>query len=501
MPSLQINTFSKVHSLISILLSLSLAAYPSTSALGKNKPLRDNRPASLYISESFGVNYSFPDPHPKAEHLEMLSASGVRWVRMDMSWASMEKTKGQYDFAAYDNIFNGFAKYNLRPLVILGSHGQTNYPNRSGQYPHPPDTPEAQQAFTNWVVAVIQRYKGRGFIWEVYNEPNNKYFWPPQPNAQDYSNLALMVGKAAQQVAPNETFIGPAIVGTDLTFLEEVLKSGVLAYWDGISVHPYRSSDMPETVSKDYFKFRQLIRKYKSSNVIVPLISGEWGYPSTTWEGTFFDEEKQSRFLARQWLINLQNRIPISIWFSWCDGDCLTGKSNDTYDHFGLVRSPGIRSRNVQQTVNDRRKLLATVKRSRAAQKGSIYRPSTRGSGLNPRKFALHRTVPRTTAFEPKPSYFAARTLTTLFKGYSYDRQLKVAVPDVYLLRFRPPRKNRNPGFAAWSTSSQPKAVTLPLPSGNYQVTSHLGDDLEIVSSQSGLVLELTDAPLYLVKK
>jgi polysaccharide biosynthesis protein PslG len=500
MPSQQ-NTSSQVTSLISILLSISLAAYPSTSALGKTKSLRENRPASLQVSESFGVNYSFPDPNPKAEHLEMLAASGVRWVRMDMSWASVERTQGQYDFVVYDNIFNGFAKYKIRPLVILASHGQTNYPNRSGQYPYPPDTPEAQQAFTNWVVAVIQRYKGRGIIWEVYNEPNNKYFWPPQPNAQDYSNLALMIGKAVQQVAPDETFIGPAIVSTDYAYLEDVLKSGILEYWDGISVHPYRSRDTPETVSKDYFQFRRLIRKYKSSNVIVPLISGEWGYPSANWEGTSFDEEKQARFLARQWLINLLNRIPISIWFSWCDGDCLTGKSNDIYDYFGLVRSPGIRSRSSQ--INGKNRLMPKpgLKQRASSKKGMVYRPLSRGTQTNPRTFTMHRALPRTTAFDPKLSYFAARTLTTLFKGYTFERQLKVAVPDVYLLRFRPPRKNQKPGFAVWSVNNQPRAVTLPLPSGNYQVTSHLGDDLGTTSSQGGLAIEVTDSPIYLVKK
>lgn len=496
----QQNISSKVTSLTSILLSISLAAYPSTSALSAPKPLREGQLRSLRVSEAFGVNYSFPDPNPKTEHLEILAASGVRWVRMDMSWASIEQTKGQYDFVAYDNIFNGFAKYNLRPLVVLGSHGQTNYPNRSGQYPYPPDTPEAQQAFANWVVAVIQRYRGRGILWEVYNEPNNKYFWPPQPNAQDYSNLALMVGKAIQPIATDEPFIGPAIVSTDLPFLEDVLKSGILEYWDGISVHPYRSRDTPETVSKDYLKFRQLIRKYKSSHVIVPLISGEWGYPSAPWEGTFFDEEKQSRFLARQWLINLLNRIPISIWFSWCDGDCLTGKSNDTYDYFGLVRSPGIRSRNSQINIKHRLKPKPGSKQ-RSLKQRMVYRPLSRGTLANPRTFTMHKALPRTTAFDPKLSYFAARTLTTLFKDYTFDRRLKVATPDVYLLRFRPPRKNQQPGFAVWSVSNQPIAVTLPLPGGNYQVTSHLGEDLGSTSSQGGLAIEVTDSPLYLVKK
>jgi hypothetical protein len=160
-------------------------------------------------------------------------------------------------------------------------------------------------------------------------------------------------------------------------------------------------------------------------------------------------------------------------------------------------------SREIFYYVNCRHRFLfpKLELKQRASKKGGIFCLSSSGSGLNPRKFALHRSLSRTTAFEPKPAYFAARTLTTVFKGYSFDRQLKVAVPDVYLIRLRPPRKNRNPGFATWSVGGQPKAVKLPLPSGDYQVTSHLGDDLGIVNSRGGLVLELSDAPLYLVKK
>jgi hypothetical protein len=263
---LPLNTAGKVPTLISILLSISLVSYPFTSALSTPTPLRESRSASLQVSEAFGVNYSFPDPQPKTEHLEMLAASGVRWVRMDMSWASIEKTKGQYDFGAYDSIFNGFAKYNLRPLVILGSHGQRNYPNRSGQYPYPPDTPEAQQAFTNWAVATVQRYKGRGIFWEVYNEPNNSAYWPLNADVQDYRQLSYMVRKAVKEAAPNEIQVGGALLFPDTNYLEETLKSGVLPFWNAVSLHPYRHWGSPETV-RDCFKSQPYCLQIKSFSV------------------------------------------------------------------------------------------------------------------------------------------------------------------------------------------------------------------------------------------
>jgi hypothetical protein len=491
----------KCSSLVGIVLGIGLLSCSGAAAIPKSEAFPVNRTAPIKVSEAFGVNYSFPNPNLKAEELDLLAATGVRWVRMDMGWAQVERIKGQYDFTAYDSIFNAFSKYKFRLLVILTSNGQTNYPNKAGQFPYPPDTPEAQQAFTNWVRAVIQRYKGRGIAWEMYNEPNNRHFWPPQPNAQDYSRLAIMVGSAFKEIAPQEIHIGPALATSDYKYLEEVFKAGLLSYWTAVSVHPYRSFQGPETVSTEYQQIQQMIRKYNSSKASIPILSGEWGYPSVYWEGVSFDEWQQAKLLARQWLVNVQNRIPISIWFSWCDGDCLTGKSIDEYDYFGLIRTMASRSRSPQKNIAKRRSLTSPVLKNRFSRKGVVYRPLARASDLHPKRFPLHRSLRSSTTYDLKPAYFAARTLTTIFRNYTFDRQLKVVEPDVYLLRFKPPRKNKQPGFAVWSSNNQPRAITLPLPSGNYQVTSHLGDDLGTINSQGRLAIEVTDSPLYLVKK
>ena len=54
--------------------------------------------------------------------------------------------------------------------------------------------------------------------------------------------------KAIREADPQATLIGPASSGFPWEFLETFLKSGVLEYLDGVSVHPYRS---PQPAARD----------------------------------------------------------------------------------------------------------------------------------------------------------------------------------------------------------------------------------------------------------
>jgi hypothetical protein len=122
----------------------------------------------------------------------------------------------------------------------------------------------------------------------------------------------------------------PATSTVDLKFLEACFKGGLLQHWDAVSVHPYRQSN-PETASEEYRQLRLLIRKYAPPGKTIPIISGEWGY-STAWNN--LNDEKQGKFLARQWLVNLMNDVPLSIWYDWHDDG---PEPNEAEHRFGMV--------------------------------------------------------------------------------------------------------------------------------------------------------------------
>ena len=51
-------------------------------------------------------------------------------------------------------------------------------------------------------------YKGKGIIWELWNEPNGD-FWSPHPNVDDYAKLVEVAIPAMRQEDPNVLIVGP----------------------------------------------------------------------------------------------------------------------------------------------------------------------------------------------------------------------------------------------------------------------------------------------------
>ncbi|MGI9064974.1 MAG: cellulase family glycosylhydrolase [Pyrinomonadaceae bacterium] len=410
-----------------------LAAVP-WSGCGRERDAtfrRDPSASVPVIPDGFGVNIHFTDPQPG--EMKMLAESGVRWVRMDFKWDLTESAKGTYDFAPYDRLMSALAPFGLRALFIL-DYGNPLYDDGG-----PPRTEAARQAFARWAVAAARHFAGRGVIWETWNEPNNQMFWRPRPNVNEYAALALAVARAFRAAVPDEKLVGPAVSEMDFAFLEGCFKAGLLEYWPAVSVHPYLRSN-PELVSGDYEHLRELIKTYAPKGKKIAIFSGEWGY-SSVWPG--MSEEKQGLFLARQWLTNVANDIPLSIWYDWRDDG---SDPNEPEHHFGMV--------------------------SNAYHKGREH------------------------VYDPKPAYLAAKTLTTFFGGYQYEKRLNVGGPDDYVLLFR---KGTSLRVAAWTSANREHRLIVPLNAGQYLTVTHTGGNASsVTANQNGVLLTLTAAPVYL---
>lgn len=117
-----------------------------------------------------------------------MAAAGFHWVRMDFVWQSTEVGKGKYDFSTYDRLLKALDEHNIRPLFIL------DYANTLYDEGRAPFSDEGRRAFASWAATAVARYPGRGILWEIYNEPNTR-FWRPEPRVSDYAKLALVASK------------------------------------------------------------------------------------------------------------------------------------------------------------------------------------------------------------------------------------------------------------------------------------------------------------------
>ncbi|MBM3333974.1 cellulase family glycosylhydrolase, partial [Candidatus Sumerlaeota bacterium] len=284
----------------------------------------------------------------------------------------------------YDALTDGCLKRGIRVLYILDYSTRLYESERSVQ------TDQGRAVFAAFAETAARRYSGKNIIWEIWNEPNIKQFWTPQPSVDDYCKLVEAAAPRIKQADPDAAIIAPATSQIPMDWLEQCFQRGLLRWIDGVSVHPYRRLP-PETVISDYERLRELIAKYAPEGKRLPIVSGEWGYSLINWDKARLSEEQQARYLVRMFLINLYERIPISIWYDWKDD----GTDPDEREHhFGTMSHD----------------------------------------------------------LEPKPAYSAAHVFNRTLQGYSVKSRLDLPDRDDYALWLE---KGRARALAIWTTTGE----------------------------------------------
>jgi polysaccharide biosynthesis protein PslG len=385
---------------------------------------------SAVLPAGVGVNIHFTRGHGR--DLDLIAAAGFKFVRMDFEWGAIEVThKGVYNWSAYDALTADLEKRGLRAIYIL-DYSNPLYEKPARRTPSP-QHPASVAAFARFAAMAARRYHGRHIIWEIWNEPNIS-FWKPKPNVQQYTTLALATCRAVRVAEPKATLIAPATSGVPLGYLEKFFASGVLAYLDAVSLHPYRAyRQPPEAAAHDYKNVRRLIRRYAPADKKnLPIISSEWGYSSHT-RGV--SPDTQAAYLVRMQLANLLDGVRLSIWYDWKDDG--TNRA-ETEQNFGTV----------------------------------------------------HHNL------RPKPAYEAVRTMTHELKGYHVICRLNVGSKEDYVLfledttgRFK---------LAAWTLSKPHdiKVGEVPM-AGKVTGVNGSGKPFSPARAGDKLVLKVTALPRY----
>ncbi len=379
------------------------------------------------VSSSTGVNIHFTGA--PSRDLDLIRDGGFGWIRMDFVWSSVEREKGVYRFRPYDELLEGLTSRGIRALFIL------DYSNRLYEKDRSVRTQEGREAFARFAAAAAGRYRGRGIRWEIWNEPNLEGFWKPQPAVEDYAALVIETARAIRAADPQARILAPASSGFPWSFLEGIFQKGILEHIDEVSVHPYRSSP-PETVREDYDRLRKLIVKYASGGrPVPPVISGEWGYSTWHHGGKPFSAEVQGMYLAREFLTNMAEGIPLSIWYDWAnDGP----DPKETEHNFGTV------------------------------------------------------TLDR----KPKPAYLAAKTLHSILRNARFERPFR-AGPEDHILLFR--KENRGILSLWTRGGEHLVILQTPGLDGEVKHTLWTGGTSGWVVARKGIIdQKLSGAPLYL---
>jgi hypothetical protein len=102
------------------------------------------------IPNGFGVNIHFTG---LPRDLKMIADAGFKFIRMDLAWSRVERTKGEYDFmeSGYDALTAGCEKLGIHVLYIL------DYSNKLYESDRSVRTEAGRKAFADFVAVAAKR--------------------------------------------------------------------------------------------------------------------------------------------------------------------------------------------------------------------------------------------------------------------------------------------------------------------------------------------------------
>jgi len=181
--------------------------------------------------------------------VDKLAAAGLRWVRIDIGWASMERDgKGQITASYIDLLercVNMARQRNLQVLVnVSGTPGWANG-NRASSTP--PTNPAAYGDFARWIAG---RLRGRVSAWEIWNEPNSPGFWAG--TVAEYAELVKAGYRGFKAGDSGASVVAGGSAWNDSDWVRELYQRGVKDHFDALSTHPYQGvGDAPPEHADD----------------------------------------------------------------------------------------------------------------------------------------------------------------------------------------------------------------------------------------------------------
>lgn len=315
---------------------------------------------SLQIDDSYwGIQFNPITPHASLTYesldtqqiingipilLDYMKKSGVKYSRYSVNWSTVEDSSGTYHWKIPDMCIDGLTKNKIIPYVCI-TGGHSVY---SGEYT-PVYNEQSMKAWKKWVSTFVKRYADKIDYWELWNEPNYKSFWKPEPNASEYMVLLREYKRIIDSLDPGAKILGGSLARVDLPYAKELYEMGIDSLIDIFTVHPYNRIpeavddpvNMPVKTPLWYRKSNNTYSQIYELSDDVVLWQGECGYPSGRnshgWTGNGpWGKKIQSKWLLRRLLSDIEYGAGLSGYFTLWEFDF--GEDDTKINRKGLLR-------------------------------------------------------------------------------------------------------------------------------------------------------------------
>jgi hypothetical protein len=181
--------------------------------------------------------------------LDRMAGAGVRWLRLDVGWESLEERGpdrwSDWYLERLDRVVDQAQARHMQGLVTLWA--TPGWANGGRDRTVPPTDPAN---YARVATRLALRYQGRVAAWEVWNEPNSPDFF--DGDVARYVELLRAAHRAIKGADPEARVVlgGPSY--NDTSWLEQVYAAGARGSFDVLATHPYLGpSDAPPETPDD----------------------------------------------------------------------------------------------------------------------------------------------------------------------------------------------------------------------------------------------------------
>jgi beta-xylosidase len=305
----------------------------------------------IVMSEFLGLNtpFLFFPPFAYQRQIAAERALGLKWARLDLHWAVIEKMQGVPDLAVVDDVLKSMKDGGLEPLVYVV--GTPPFASSAPPGPNPPHDnwgPKDNAQYADFVEKLAKRYPDVKY-WQIWNEPNLPSFWALKEDPAAFATLAKDAAEILHRDIPDRKLVLAGMANYSQMplrggfMLEDLLKAGVQRDYDVMAYHPY--TDTPEGDSpgdaQGFIKEVPNVNRTLRNAGVRAIWATEFGWSTYTGEKVqqpIISETTQADYILRRIALMMRQDFDRVFYFALTDLDFRVQRREQ---HYGLLDVQG----------------------------------------------------------------------------------------------------------------------------------------------------------------
>ena len=280
-------------------------------------------PPSAISTQSLPFTPQFMSMHTQSpsRHWPSIPVGAMRPA--GITWGAVEPSRGVFNWQGVDNWVTQAQVHHAQLDYLF-----LNTPQWASKRPDEKcnrgyngcAAPPNDQDWTDFITALVTRYKGRIATYEMWNEPGSIGYFTGTP--ADMAHLVSLAYPIIKSIDPQALVVSPSpsTTGWPIAFevwMDQFLKAGGGKYVDVIAWHSYASytnkpASPPEAVASQVQSLRGIMARRGVGNLPLWDTEGSWGTNTS-----LPDPQQQADWLARWYLIQFSYGVARVYWYQW----------------------------------------------------------------------------------------------------------------------------------------------------------------------------------------